>query len=133
MHFDHAANAVLFPSATFHISRAEWEYANSSDDISLPEGALGPLCAYRKNFIYEDGQEIYAGPRAYLTPGHTLGSICLVSSDDKGTWAFYGDAIKSRCELKGAGLKKTLNAHMSKDSINKVKKLASRILPGHDC
>lgn len=133
LHFDHAANCSLFPHATFHLSWAEWEYANRGDDIFVNDAALPLLRSFKKDFIEKDGQEVFEGVYAYLTPGHTPGSTSLVGHDDLGRWAFTGDAIKNRSELGGKGVGMTLNSQISRESIEKVKKLADRVLPGHDC
>ncbi|KEJ92970.1 MBL fold metallo-hydrolase [Synergistes jonesii] len=133
LHFDHAANCLLFPGATFHLSWKEWEYANTADDVFVNEGALISLRSFRKHFIEKDGQEIFDGVYAYLTPGHTPGSTSLIGRDDLGTWAFCGDAVKNRSELSGKGVGITLDSQTSNKSICKIKGLANHILPGHDC
>jgi len=132
MHFDHAADCGMFPNATFHLSKKEWDYANTSNDVLIFEGALPLLRTYKKNFIEEDGQEILPGIKAYMTPGHTPGSASIVGKDDKGIWAFVGDAIKNRAELSTCGAGMTQNSEISKASILKIKNIADRVLPGHD-
>jgi N-acyl homoserine lactone hydrolase len=133
LHFDHAANCGLFPQATFHLSRKEWNYANTTEDVFILEGVLPLLRSFKKSFIEEDGQELFEDIRAYMTPGHTPGSTSIIGRGESGIWAFAGDAIKNREELKSGNVGITLNSKISFESIMKIKNMTDYVLPGHDC
>ena len=134
LHFDHAVNVDLYPNATFVISRKEWEYAHnpSCEDRFIDQAALSAL-RYRKVRLVEDGETIVPGITAMLTPGHTPGCCTYLLHQDNGeVWALAGDAAKNRKELALEGIQMTLNKEQTVNSIHKIRKIASRVLPGHD-
>lgn len=134
LHFDHIANINLFPSATFILSRKEWEYANTIDDVFVMEGCLPLLRSFKKRLIEEDGEELFPAVTCLHTPGHTPGCLSLVlDMKDEGKWVIAGDAIKNRQELRSGEVGMTLEAEVSNRSIQAVRKMATRVLPGHDC
>jgi glyoxylase-like metal-dependent hydrolase (beta-lactamase superfamily II) len=133
LHFDHIANASLFPRATFYLGRAEWEYANTAEDPVVQEGVLPLLRAFKRVLLERDGEEILPGARFLLTPGHTPGSASLLVDGPEGKTAITGDAIKNRAELATGSVGMTQAAEVSRQSIEKVRSLAARVLPGHDC
>lgn len=133
LHFDHIASAGLFPHAMFYCSRTEWEYANTQNDMFVQEGVLPLLRTFRKTLIETEGEEIFSGVQCLFTPGHTPGSLSLLMDGADGKTVITGDAIKNRAELATGSVGMTLAAETSKKSIDKVKNIARRILPGHDC
>jgi len=134
LHFDHIANINLFPHATFILSRKEWEYANTRDDLFVMEGSLPLLRSFKKRLVEIDGEELLPGITCLHTPGHTPGCLSLVvDMKEKGRWVIAGDAIKNRQELRSGEVGMTLEAETSNRTIQGVRKMASRVLPGHDC
>jgi len=133
LHFDHIANASLFPHAVFYCGRTEWEYANTTEDHAVQEGVLPLLRSFRKVLLEKDGEEIMSGVSLLLTPGHTPGSASLLVEGSDGKTVIAGDAIKNRVELATGSVGMTLAAEASRQSIEKVKAAAPRVLPGHDC
>jgi N-acyl homoserine lactone hydrolase len=133
LHFDHVANINVFPHAVFVLSQAEWEYANTHDDVFVYEGALPLLRSFEKKLIQQDGEEIAPGVSCLHTPGHTPGCLSLVLSMPEGKWVIAGDAVKNRQELRTGSVGITLAADISGESIRKVRGIARRVLPGHDC
>ena len=96
LHFDHIANINLFPHATFILSRKEWEYANTRDDLFVMEGSLPLLRSFKKRLVEIDGEELLPGITCLHTPGHTPGCLSLVvDMKEKGRWVIAGDAIKT--------------------------------------
>ncbi|MDR3204352.1 MAG: MBL fold metallo-hydrolase [Deltaproteobacteria bacterium] len=137
LHFDHAYNIDLFSKALFVLSKQEWDYANNISknkrDIFIEEKAIPLLRVFKTALIEKDNEEIIPGITAILTPGHTPGCmsvICEQEHDQK--WLFAGDAIKNRGEILRQDFGLTLNLEQSINSLAKIKKVATRILPGHD-
>lgn len=90
------------------------------------------LQASRADVLLEDGDEIAISRealRVISTPGHTPGSICLYSKDDK--IIFTGDTLfagaMGRTDFPGG------DALLIKKSLNKLAKLPqeTKVLPGH--
>ncbi|MCL2205055.1 MAG: MBL fold metallo-hydrolase [Treponema sp.] len=133
LHFDHIANASLFPHAEFYCTRIEWEYANIATDEPIQEGVLPLLRSFKKVFLEKDGMEIMPGASFLLTPGHTPGSASLLIDDPAGKTAIVGDAIKNRVELATGHVAQATDPEVSRRSIEMIKALAVRVLPGHDC
>jgi N-acyl homoserine lactone hydrolase len=133
-HFDHIANVRKFKQARFIMSRAEWDYATGQDeDICVEVGAVEYLKSQQLELLGTDGVEIVPNVTAIFTPGHTPGCLSLVIEQDGESWVLAGDAIKNRAELASGVGDMTLNAAVTKESIDRVKSIAARVLPGHDC
>ena len=134
MHADHVYNVDYFPQAQFVMSRAEWEHAHDRihKDYSVNEMAACLLRSYKLRLVERDGEVILPGITTLMTPGHTPGSMSYVIDKGNETWVLTGDAVKHRGELRNEVVQQTLNQEDSLNSIRKLKKLADRILPGHD-
>ncbi|MCI1945208.1 N-acyl homoserine lactonase family protein [Clostridium luticellarii] len=133
LHFDHCGNASLFPNASFIISETEWKYATTEEDIFTTEESVKYLRDRKKIIISEDGDEVYPGMKAVFTPGHTPGGMSLVLEADGEKWIIAGDAVKNRVELLREKVDMSLNNEQSRQSICRIKGIADRVLPGHDC
>lgn len=135
IHWDHCCNIDLFPHAEFVLSRTEWEYGMTVDPNEAPfvyGGYLSWLRAFRKRMIVEEGEVIIPGVTALFTPGHTPGSMSLIVETSAGKYCIAGDAIKNLGELVTASVKTNPDPEASAASIRKIRRLCSRILPGHD-
>ncbi len=133
LHFDHIANVNLFPQAHFIFSREEWVYVNTEDDLFVMEGCLPLLRSYEKTLTEGEETKLFSNVSAFLTPGHTPGCLSLVLSHGDEKWIITGDAVKNRSELRTGSVGMTLAAKTSEESIKKIRSMAQRILPGHDC
>lgn len=133
LHFDHCGNASLFPNAKFIISEKEWEYATTQDDIFVTRESIEFLKNKDKIMISRDETEIYPGMKAIFTPGHTPGGMSLILESGNGKWVLAGDAVKNRIELSSGKVDMSLNTKDSQQSISRIKSIADRVLPGHDC
>lgn len=133
LHFDHCANITLFPHATFFLSRREWEYANTRDDVFVQEGVLAYLKVFDKTLLGDEETAIARDVTTLHTPGHTPGGTSLMIRQETETWGLTGDAVKNRTELDPALISMTQSAEDSADSIARVRARCARILPGHDC
>lgn len=135
LHFDHACNVDLLPSATFILSEEEWKYANDLEhrDLYIQESAIIPLRNSKIQFVKQDNQEILPGITAIFTPGHTPGSISFViHRENQEKWVLASDAAKNRGELKTREVQMTLDPIATRKSIERIVNLGNRVLPGHD-
>ncbi len=86
----------LFPNATYHISREQWEWANDSnlreEDAFLPENIKPFGDSGRLNLIEENG-ELFPGVMLRICYGHTPGLIVPVIRYHDRTLVFAGDLI----------------------------------------
>ncbi|GAB2993295.1 N-acyl homoserine lactonase family protein [Amycolatopsis acidiphila] len=134
-HYDHAANYLLFPSATVWIGAAELDWATGREPAfdPLPELYAADLAGNpRTRRVTGDG-EILPGVEAFTTPGHTPGSVVY----RVGTVLFTGDAAKNRAELLGGDVDMTLDREASRASVRKILGLwrerpDTLLVPGHD-
>jgi glyoxylase-like metal-dependent hydrolase (beta-lactamase superfamily II) len=107
LHWDHAAGIDQFPNATFYVQREELRFAVFSPEYKFLR------THYKKEVVtkfigYEfDGrvkvlngdEQIFDGIRAYLTPGHTLGSQVVAVQTKGGVITLVGDAAHSYANL----------------------------------
>lgn len=131
LHYDHCDNAFLFPNATFFVSEDEWAYATNGDDLLIPYGIVDFLKGHNLT-LTKDETEVAPGLELISTPGHTPGGISLVLNVGEKKWILAGDAVKNRVELATGHADMTLDPTASERSIAKIRKLAHRVLPGHD-
>jgi glyoxylase-like metal-dependent hydrolase (beta-lactamase superfamily II) len=135
LHWDHAYNVDYFPHARFVLAQAEWDEANrlNPKDIFMEEKAIPFLRNLKPMLIVEDGEEIIEGLTGVLIPGHTPGSLgALLDLGDGQKWLFTGDACKNRGELLLEDAGQAYDMALATESLRKMKKIATRILPGHD-
>lgn len=134
LHFDHAHNIDLFPSAKFLVSKREWDYAANpnKDDYLIPWGVQEQLSKCNFELICGEG-EITKGIEYFPTPGHTPGCYSLTfESAEKGRVVLAGDAVKyvkevilQQCDLAFD----TREAGTA--SIKRILSIADTIVPGH--
>jgi glyoxylase-like metal-dependent hydrolase (beta-lactamase superfamily II) len=112
LHADHCGGAFinaagggqepLFPNADYHISRAQWEWANDSnlreEDAFLPENIRPIGDSGRLNLIEENG-ELCPGVMLRLCYGHTPGLIVPVISYRGSTLVYAGDLIPTAAHI----------------------------------
>lgn len=135
-HYDHAANYLLFPSATVWVGAAELEWAAGREPgfDPLPELYAADLARNpRTRRASEDG-EIFPGVEAFAAAGHTPGSLVFRVA---GSVLFSGDAAKNRAELLGGDVDMTLDREASRASVHKILTLwrehpDTLLVPGHD-
>jgi N-acyl homoserine lactone hydrolase len=127
IHFDHAMNWPLFENAEILVSKKELTYANSHNDLAIPEFHRGILLKQKNVRFVEEGNKIFDFEIIEL-PGHTPGLIGL--KIDK--MYFVSDAIKNRNEVKDMNFMNVWNKAVTKKTIEKIISDAEVILPGHD-
>jgi len=86
----------LFPNAFYHISRAQWEWANESnlreEDAFLPEN-IKPFSDSGKLNLIEEPGELFPGVEIRICYGHTPGLLIPVISYRGKKLVYTGDLI----------------------------------------
>ena len=142
-HYDHAANYLLFPSATVWISDRELAWANgkSPEFDPLPELYAQDLVRNRRVHSIDTSErspsEVLPGIYAILADGHTPGSMIYHAVSEQSPMLFTGDAVKNRAELSSHSADRTLDADASTRTIELVHDLweslpNALLVPGHD-
>ena len=135
LHWDHAYNVDYFASAEFVVAQAEWDEANrlNPKDIFMEEKAVALLRTSKTRLIRLDGETIVPGLTSLLIPGHTPGSMgALLEAGEGQRWLFTGDACKNRGELCLEDAGQAYDMNVAAESLRKMKRVATRILPCHD-
>ncbi|MDR1701617.1 MAG: MBL fold metallo-hydrolase [Sporomusaceae bacterium] len=132
LHYDHLNNAAIFPNATIITNKTELKYASEVCDLWTPLESILYLKEQRKLQFVEDGEEFLPGMRAIFTPGHTPGHMSLALNDGDEVIVLAGDSVKNRSELKLEQADSSVDTAASTASIKRIKKMASKVLPGHD-
>lgn len=89
-----------FPAARYLVAGAEWAPYDRGDvlPVAPPAAVLGQFAATRT--LVDDGEEIFPGVRALLTPGHSPGHTCYVITARTGkTLIALGDAFHTPAQL----------------------------------
>ncbi len=129
LHFDHAANWDLFCNAEIVVHEREIAHAEARG----PDGAVlryhtpALRVCPRLRLISED-IAVEEGVQIRHVPGHTPGCIAVSLGSD----ILCGDALKSRWDLEGAMAAPVWDAGLARQSISKLKRLGTRLYPGHD-
>lgn len=131
LHYDHCHNVDLFPNAEVYLSRREWDYAASADDLLIP-WMIRDLLKGRELTLVETEGALWPGVETLLLPGHTPGTMGLLLNTAQGRVAVVGDAIKYAKEAITARCDMALgSAEDGTASIRRVLAAADRIVPGH--
>jgi glyoxylase-like metal-dependent hydrolase (beta-lactamase superfamily II) len=134
LHWDHTFNYDFFPRAQYILTRTEWTCANNllPHDIIVDKSILTFLRIANVRFIEVDGEEIFPGIQAVFTPGHTPGCMSVLIEQNNEKWMLAGDAVKTRGELRTGHAEMSYDLEVTRATIEKIKKMSDRILPGHD-
>jgi glyoxylase-like metal-dependent hydrolase (beta-lactamase superfamily II) len=113
LHADHCGGGIkkkidgtgyelAFPEATYHVSRAQWEWAVRNNvreaDSFLEENILPILDSGHINLIDEEG-ELFSGFTLRICYGHTPGLIIPVIKYKSKTLVYTGDLIPTVAHL----------------------------------
>ena len=132
LHYDHLNNVACFPNAQILCGKREWEYATTQRDEWTPLESILYLQNQRNVRLVEDGEEIFPGMRALWVPGHTPGQMALAIEQEQGILVLAGDSVKNRSELELEFSDQYVDQKASTESIRRIKKMAYKVLPGHD-
>ncbi|MDP6815484.1 MAG: MBL fold metallo-hydrolase, partial [Alphaproteobacteria bacterium] len=138
-HYDHSINWTLFPDAAIVIGREEldWSVKEPWGETPVPELYVRDLQGWPTLRQVDDGDEVFPGITAHMTPGHTPGSLVyLLDAGDRDV-VFTGDACKNRAELLSRTGDMSYDAAVSRASIEAIWEFWSRrpdsiLVPGHD-
>jgi glyoxylase-like metal-dependent hydrolase (beta-lactamase superfamily II) len=113
LHADHCGGSVrkiaggtgyelTFPSATYHVSRTQWEWASANNlreaDAFLEENILPIVQSGRLNLVDEDG-ELFPGFSVRICYGHTPGLMIPVIDDKDRKLVYTGDLIPTMAHI----------------------------------
>jgi len=138
-HYDHSVNWLMFPEANVVIGRDEldWALQQTWGETFVPELYMRELSQSPRLRTIGDGDEVFPGVTAYLTPGHTPGSVVFVLDAGERDVIFTGDACKNRAELVSRTADMTYDKAITNASIEAIWEFWSRrpgsiLVPGHD-
>jgi len=112
LHADHCGGGVIrnskgsyeltFPEATYHVSRAQWEWAVKNNlreaDAFLDENILPIGQSGRLNLVDEEG-ELFPGFSVMLCYGHTPGLMIPIIKYNGKTLVYTGDLIPTSAHI----------------------------------
>jgi glyoxylase-like metal-dependent hydrolase (beta-lactamase superfamily II) len=129
----------MFPDAGIVIGRDEltWSLQEPWGTTPVPELYVRELQQWPTLRTVADGDEVFPGITAHLTPGHTPGSLVYVLATGERDFVFTGDACKNRAELLSRAADMSYDAAVSRASIETIWSLWSQrpgnvLVPGHD-
>jgi glyoxylase-like metal-dependent hydrolase (beta-lactamase superfamily II) len=152
LHVDHASAISDFPSATFLLSRREWEaaveprgatrgYVRRQFDhafdfrlLDFDSSAADSFATFGRSFdVFGDGSV-----QLVSTPGHTFGHLSAVLRLANGEALVAGDAIYSMTTMRESRLPhRVVDEHLFRRSLREIQLYAEQtpdavIIPGHD-
>jgi glyoxylase-like metal-dependent hydrolase (beta-lactamase superfamily II) len=145
LHFDHAGGTSRFPKARFAVQRRELEFAagalphNSAARIGF--SAEDVLSVVQLNWqgrvllLDGDAEGVIPGLDAYLTPGHTAGTMTVCLDTTKGRVCYSSDAVYTYRNLdEDIPLGLALDAFEAVESFKKIRRIlrGGRLVPGHE-
>ena len=138
-HYDHAINWLMFPNAKIVIGRTEldWSVRQPWGETVVPELYMRELAQWPNLSMADDGDEVFPGITAHMTPGHTPGCLVFILDGGGQDIVFTGDACKNRAELLSRAADMSYDAAVTKASIEAIWSFWSRragniLVPGHD-
>ena len=138
-HYDHAINWTMFPKASIVIGRTEldWSLEQPWGVTAVPELYVRELQRWPTLRAANDGDAVFPGITAHMTPGHTPGCLVFVLDCGGQDIVFTGDACKNRAELLSRTADMTYDAAVTRASIEAIWSFWSRrpgniLVPGHD-
>lgn len=115
LHFDHAGGATCtmpdgtlapaFPNATFHIQRANWDWASNPNDrerASYLKENFQPLHAAGRVRLADGPTELWPGVSVLVSNGHTRGQQLVKVTGGGQTVLFPGDLVPTASHLRTA-------------------------------
>jgi N-acyl homoserine lactone hydrolase len=139
LHWDHAGNCDLFPSARVLVQQSELRYAIAPGRF-FRKSFLSPLSGWGTPpflvpglEVVDGSAEIAPGVRVVPVPGHTPGSQAVVVDTEHGRFLIAGDSVCTYQNIEEdlpPGFHTDVDASMS--SMDLMRSLADHVLPSHD-
>jgi N-acyl homoserine lactone hydrolase len=133
LHFDHAGNVELFPDARLMVHTDELAFARQGSPGY--SGALTQVVSGHPRLELLTGPEtmLDAGIELVHVPGHTPGSVALVTHVDGTRVVLAGDALKNRDEMRSADPAPPCNDPARwRVSAHRILSHDGTVVPGHD-
>jgi len=113
LHADHCGGAVrngprqgsfelTFPEATYHVSRAQWEWAvkgNPREEDAYPEENFLPLAQNGHLNLVDNEGELFPGVSVIICYGHTPGLMIPIIKYKDRTIVYTGDLIPTAAHI----------------------------------
>ncbi|MBT4690724.1 MAG: MBL fold metallo-hydrolase [Rhodospirillaceae bacterium] len=138
-HYDHSINWTLFGHANIAIGKEEldWSLQQPWGETVVPELYVRELKDWPTLQTAADGDEVFPGITAHMSPGHTPGSLVFVLNTGEGDMIFTGDACKNRAELLSRAADMTYDAEVTQATIESIwshwsARPGNILVPGHD-
>jgi len=138
-HHDHSINWTMFPDARIVIGceELEWSVKEPWGVTPVPELYVRELQKWPTLQTVADGDEVFPGVTAHMTPGHTPGCLVFVLDAGDRDMVFSGDACKNRAELLSGAADMSYDMDVSRASIEAIRAFWARrsgsiLVPGHD-
>jgi len=129
----------MFNRANIVIGRDElnWSLQQPWGKTYVPELYMRELEQSPRSHAVADGDQVFPGITAHMTPGHTPGSLVFLLDAGERDIIFTGDACKNRAELVSRAADMTYDEAVTRASIEKIWAFWSRrpgsiLVPGHD-
>lgn len=145
LHWDHCYNMKEFVNAEYIVHKKELDFAKDPippyyRSYESPVLGLEPPFADVSFTVVEGEEQIIPGVTVFPTPGHSPGHQSVEVMTDGGNYIIAGDAVFTEENLKGALDEKLPFLPIGRftsylemwDSLVKIAKRSSLILPGHD-
>ena len=135
LHWDHIENIDLFRHAEILVPRVEYEYAAAirPADWGTPPYAREMLEGMRVTLLEDREQELFAGVRTLLLPGHSVGLQGLVVESDRGNLVLASDALWSaRDAVRGHPDVAFFDPAQGQASLTRALAAGDIFYPGHD-
>lgn len=138
LHYDHAGNNRLFPTARFLVQREELRYAlapTSFDATAYFAPGLGITPDYlgTKFDLLDGDAQVAEGVRVIATPGHTPGHQSVLVETAGGRYCIAGDAVMQFENLERRippGIHTSMIDCMA--SLERIAREAAHVLPAHE-
>lgn len=153
MHFDHTSGIAEYPSATFVVSRREWDHATTDDrpmlhgynhahfdylfdyrTVDFDGPSISSYASFGRTYdLFGDGSV-----RLAFTPGHSPGHCSVICRLGDRDLVIAGDAIYTYAQLEGGDPPPNpADLHTWKRSLRELQQFARTypravIIPGHD-
>ena len=145
LHWDHAGGTSRFPNAKFLVQRRELEYAagalphnSAAKSAVVAEDVLALVeLNWQGRVLLVDGdvESVVPGVDAYLTPGHTAGTMTACLDTVKGRVCYSSDAVYTYRNFdEDIPLGLALDAGEAVESYKKIRRIldGGRLIPGHE-